>query len=243
MWNQKEIFEQIEIIDGKKAPTLVIQNATYLHSIFKKWMTGNIWILQDRIIYTGPKMPAQLEGTEIVDATGKRIVPGYIEPHVHPFQLYNPETFAQYAGRLGTTTFLADNLTFFMMLGNEKAFKVLDQLNELPFTFYWWARFDSQTVLRHEKEVFNIHDIKEWISRKDVLMGGELTGWPRLLNGDEAMLEAMDASKQAGKKVEGHFPGASDRTLARMKLLGTDGDHEAMTAEEVERRLLQGYAV
>ncbi|MCG3086402.1 adenine deaminase C-terminal domain-containing protein [Sporosarcina cyprini] len=243
MWNQKEIFEQIEIIDGKKAPTLVIQNAIYLHSIVKKWVTGNIWIAGDRIIYTGSKMPVQLEGTEIVDATGKRIVPGYIEPHVHPFQLYNPETFAQYAGRLGTTTFLADNLTFFMMLGNEKAFKVLDQLNELPFTFYWWARFDSQTVLRHEKEIFNIHDIKEWIARKDVLMGGELTGWPRLLNGDQAMLEAMGAAKQAGKKVEGHFPGASDRTLARMKLLGTDGDHEAMTAEEVERRLLQGYAV
>ncbi|QTD43041.1 adenine deaminase C-terminal domain-containing protein [Sporosarcina sp. Te-1] len=243
MWNQKEIFEQIEIIDGKKSPTLVIQNATYLHSIFKKWMTGHIWIAGDRIIYAGPKMPVQLEGAEIVDAAGKRIVPGYIEPHVHPFQLYNPETFAQYAGRLGTTTFLADNLTFYMMLGNEKAFKIMDQLNDLPFAFYWWVRFDSQTVLQHEKELFNIKDIQEWIARKDVLMGGELTGWPRLLNGDRTMLDAMEAAKQAGKKIEGHFPGASDRTLARMKLLGTDGDHEAMTAEEVERRLLQGYAV
>ncbi|MBB4825541.1 adenine deaminase [Sporosarcina luteola] len=243
MWNQKEIFEQIEIIDGKQAPSLVIQNATYLHSIFKKWMTGHIWIAGDRILYVGPKMPVKLEETEIIDATGKRIVPGYIEPHVHPFQLYNPETFAQYAGRLGTTTFLADNLTFFMMLGNEKAFKIIEQLNDLPFTFYWWARFDSQTVLQREKELFNRKDIQEWIERKDVLMGGELTGWPRLLNGDQTMLDAMEAAKQAGKKIEGHFPGASDRTLARMKLLGTDGDHEAMTAEEVERRLLQGYAV
>ena len=44
-------------------------------------------------------------------------------------------------------------------------------------------------------------------------------------------------------KIEGHFPGASERTLARMKLLGADGDHEAMTVEEVERRIMQGYAV
>ena len=179
---------------------------------------------------------------EIVDAASKKIVPGYIEPHVHPFQLYNPETFADYAGRLGTTTFLSDNLTFFLLLGNERTFKLIDQLNELPFSFYWWARFDSQTVLQNEKDVFNKEAISEWLKRDDVLMGGELTGWPRLLNGDPDMMASLIAAKKAGKKIEGHFPGASDRTLARMKLIGADGDHEAMTIEEVEARLLQGYA-
>jgi adenine deaminase len=178
-----------------------------------------------------------------VDATGKWIVPGYIEPHVHPFQLYNPESFADYAGRLGTTTFLSDNLTFFMMLGNEKAFNIIDQLNDLPFSFYWWARFDSQSILQNERDVFNLEDISQWIARRDVLMGGELTGWPRLLAGDRAMLASVAEAKLAGKKIEGHFPGASERTLARMKLLGADGDHEAMTTDEVEARLLQGYAV
>ncbi|WP_252504250.1 adenine deaminase C-terminal domain-containing protein [Sporosarcina sp. Marseille-Q4943] len=243
MWEQREIQRQIEIINGKIAPDIIIQNATYLHSIFKKWVTGNIWITGDRIVYVGERMPAMTEGAEIVDALNKRIVPGYIEPHVHPFQLYNPETFADYAGKLGTTTFLSDNLTFFLLLGNERAFKLIDQLNELPFSFYWWARFDSQTILQNEREVFNIEAISEWLQRDDVLMGGELTGWPRLMNGDPDMAAAVARAKQAGKKIEGHFPGASERTLARMKLLGVDGDHEAMTIEEVETRLLQGYAV
>ncbi|MCM3639183.1 amidohydrolase family protein [Sporosarcina luteola] len=242
MWDQHEIQRQLGVINGKVAPDLIIQNATYLHSIFKKWVTGNIWIKEDRIVYAGGRMPAMTEGSEIVDATGKKIVPGYIEPHVHPFQLYNPETFADYAGRLGTTTFLSDNLTFFMLLGNEKSFKLIDQLNELPFSFYWWARFDSQTVLQNETDVFNQEAIGEWLKRDDVLMGGELTGWPRLLKGDPDLMASVLAAKQAGKKIEGHFPGASERTLARMKLLGTDGDHEAMTTEEVEARLLQGYA-
>lgn len=242
MWDQQEIQLQLGVINGKVAPDIIIQNATYLHSIFKKWVTGNIWIKGDRIVYAGGRMPAMTEGAEIVDATGKRIVPGYIEPHVHPFQLYNPETFADYAGRLGTTTFLSDNLTFFLLLGNERAFELIDQLNDLPFSFYWWARFDSQTVLQNEREVFNQEAIGEWLERDDVLMGGELTGWPRLMNGDPDMTASVIAAKQAGKKIEGHFPGASERTLARMKLLGTDGDHEAMTTEEVEARLFQGYA-
>ncbi|MFD1203536.1 adenine deaminase C-terminal domain-containing protein [Sporosarcina contaminans] len=243
MWDQQEIANQIEILNAKQAPDLIITNATYLHSIYKKWVEGNIWVSGDRIVYAGSRMPATTEGAEIVNAENKKIVPGYIEPHVHPFQLYNPETFAEYAGRVGTTTFLSDNLTFFINLGNEKAFKIIDQLNELPFSFYWWARFDSQTVLREEKELFNLESIAEWLKREDVLMGGELTGWPRLLNGDVDMMNALMAAKKAGKKIEGHFPGASERTLARMKLIGADGDHEAMTVDEVEARLLQGYAV
>src|SRR5690606_12996960 len=50
-------------------------------------------------------------------------------------------------------------------------------------------------------------------------------------------------TKRLGKKIEGHFPGASEKTLAKMMLLGADSDHEAMTGEEVKRRLMQGYMV
>ncbi|ARK26205.1 adenosine deaminase [Sporosarcina sp. P37] len=243
MWKSDEIQSQLAIIDGKKAPDIVIENATYLHSIFKKWMQGHIWIQGDRIVYVGDRMPAMLEGTERVDATGKKIVPGYIEPHVHPSQLYNPETFADYSSRRGTTTFLSDNLTLFSVLDQQTAFTFIDQLNELPFSFYWWARVDSQTLLQNEKELFNPDSIAKWMERPDVLMTGELTGWPRLLRGDQNIMQSLIESKRLRKKIEGHFPGASERTLARMKLLGADGDHEAMTVEEVERRLQQGYAV
>ena len=90
-----------------KKHELVIQNGEYLHSIYKKWIiTGNIWVSGDRIVYAGQALPKNLEGTEIVDASGKKIVPGYIEPHVHPFQLYNPQTFADFAAQVGTTTFI-----------------------------------------------------------------------------------------------------------------------------------------
>jgi len=234
---------QLHMIDGKKAPDLIITNAEYLHSIYKKWVTGNIWIAGDRIVYAGKEMPAMTEGAEIFDAAGKKIVPGYIEPHVHPFQLYNPRTFADYASRLGTTTFISDNLILFMSLDNETSFALLDELNKLPFSFYWWARFDSQTILQNEAELFNLASIKEWIERPEVLVGGELTGWPRLMTGETNMVASVNAAKIGGKKIEGHFPGASERTLARMRLLGTDGDHEAMTIEEVEARLLHGYGV
>jgi adenine deaminase len=243
LWKIEEIRHQLSIVGGKASPDKIITNATYLHSMFKKWVQGNIWISNDRIIYAGPELPTSTDGTEVIDASGQYIVPGYIEPHVHPFQLYHPQSFADYASQLGTTTFLSDNLILFLLLENQKAFTILDQLNELPFSFYWWARFDSQTELENEDEIFTTKSIGEWLERPDVLMGGELTAWPRLLAGDDQMLYWLQTAKKNGKKIEGHFPGASDKTLARMRLLGADGDHEAMTVEEVERRLLHGYAV
>lgn len=243
IWKIEEIRHQIDVVNGTQAPDILITNATYLHSHLKKWITGNIWIVKDRIVYTGSEMPLISDKTEVYDATGQKIVPGYIEPHVHPFQLYNPQTFADYAAQLGTTTFIADNLILFLMLKNKKAFSIMDQLKELPFAFYWWARFDSQTELENEEELFTSKKVGEWIERPDVIMGGELTGWPRLLSGDDQMLYWMQQAKTNGMKIEGHFPGASERTLARMRLLGADGDHESMTIEEVERRILHGYAV
>ncbi|RKJ69914.1 adenine deaminase, partial [Butyricicoccus sp. 1XD8-22] len=223
--------------------TIVLKNARYLHSIFKKWLTGNIWILENRIIYVGQKMPLNLTETEVIDLEGKTVVPGYMEPHVHPFQLYNPHSFADFAAQTGTTTFIADNMTFMLSLPNKKAFAIIDQLKSLPFSFYWWVRFDSQTELDNEDALFTNKAILEWINRPDTVVGGELTGWPRLLNGDDQMLYWIQCAKLKSKKIEGHFPGASERTLAKMKLFGTNGDHESMTVEEVERRILHGYAV
>ena len=125
----------------------------------------------------------------------------------------------------------------------EKAFTLLDRMAELPFTFYWWTRFDSQTELVGEDQKFTSKAVGEWLERPDVILGGELTGWPKLLAGDDQMLYWIQKAKISLKKIEGHFPGASEKTLARMKLLGADGDHEAMTVDEVETRLLHGYGV
>lgn len=242
-WRIHEIRKQVAVIDGQEAPSLVLKNARYLHSVLKQWISGNIWILGDRIVYVGQEMPSNLTKTKVIDLQGKVVVPGYIEPHVHPFQLYNPQSFADFAAQTGTTMFIADNMTFVLSLPNEKAFSILDQLKKLPFSFYWWVRFDSQTELENEDELFTNKSVFEWLERNDVLLGGELTGWPRLLHGDDLMLYWIQATKMKGKKIEGHFPGASEKTITRMKLFGVDGDHEAMTVEEVERRILHGYAV
>ncbi|PFV72135.1 adenosine deaminase [Bacillus sp. AFS059628] len=242
-WSNKQLREHVEVIDGKRSPHILIKNATYLNSYMCEWVQAHIWIYDDRIIYVGEKLPAQLQECEVIDCDGKYVVPSYIEPHAHPYQLYNPETLANYAMQFGTTTFINDNLTLFFTLQREEAFHLLDEFEKIPASMYWWCRFDGQTELQNGESLFNREEITEWLKHKAVLQGGELTAWPKLLHGDDEMLHWVQETKRLHKKVEGHFPGASETTLAKLKLLGTDCDHEAMTGQEAFARLMQGYTV
>lgn len=242
-WKNKHLREHVSVLDGKLPPTILLKNARYLNQTFRKWMTANIWIYEDRIVYVGEKMPENIEGCEIIDCSDVLLVPGYIEPHAHPFQLYNPHSFARYASQFGTTTLINDNLVLALQLEKKKAFSLLNELRNIPVSMYWWCRFDSQTELLNEEHVFSHGNIKAWLDHDAVLQGGELTGWPKLLDGDDMMLHWIQEAKRMRKKIEGHFPGASEKTLAKMMLLGADCDHEAMTGKEVLNRLLQGYMV
>ncbi|WP_338472669.1 adenine deaminase C-terminal domain-containing protein [Niallia sp. XMNu-256] len=242
-WSNDQIRKQVEVLDEVIHPHMILKNATYLNSYLQQWLVANIWIYEDRIVYVGEKLPEQLDGCEVIACHGQFLVPGYIEPHTHPCQLYNPLTLAEHSGQFGTTTLISDNLTFFLQLTNESAFQLLNDLNNLPSSMYWWCRFDANTELDHLQEMFNHEDIMQWIQHPSVLQGGELTEWPRLVNGDNQMLTWLQETKKLNKKVEGHFPGASERTLAKLMVMGADCDHEAMTGQEALTRLMQGYVV
>ncbi|WP_078429298.1 adenine deaminase C-terminal domain-containing protein [Alkalihalobacterium alkalinitrilicum] len=240
-WTKKLLRQQLAVIRGELAPTVVLKNTTYLNSVRKKWLKANIWIYQDRIVYVGDQMPGMTKGTTVYDCSGQYIVPGYIEPHSHPFQLYNPHSFAKYASTRGTTTLINDNLMIFLHLEKKKALSLIEELDELPTSMYWWARYDAQTEIGEEEEYFSNSRMKSWLEHHLVVQGGELTSWPKVLAGDDSILHWMQETRRLRKPIEGHFPGASERTLTQMALLGVTSDHEAMTGEDVVTRLNLGY--
>ncbi len=130
-----------------------------------------------------------------------------------------------------------------MHSGKKKALTILEELKKQPVQYFWWSRYDLQTEVLNEDQLLSFDVRKQWIEHPDVIQGGELTGWPRLMDGDDLMLHCMQATKKLRKRIEGHFPGASEKTLTKMKLFGADSDHEAMNGDEVMRRLELGYYV
>ncbi|MCD8511272.1 MAG: amidohydrolase family protein [Bacillus sp. (in: Bacteria)] len=206
-------------------------------------MKGNIWIYNDRIIYVGDELPkCKSEQMEVFDASNLLAVPGYIEHHAHPFQLYHPLTLAQYASERGTTTLINDNLFLFLHLSKKKALTLIEDIQKTPATMLWWARYDAQTELNNGDDIFSYSNMKAWLDHPYVVQGGELTDWLSVLNGDDNILHWMQETKDVRKPIEGHFPGAGEKTLTQMALLGVDGDHESMSGEDVLKRLDMGMA-
>ena len=65
-WTKRLLRQQLAVIRGELPPSIVLKNATYLNSARRKWLNGNIWIFQDRVVYVGEQMPNKLKDTEIV---------------------------------------------------------------------------------------------------------------------------------------------------------------------------------
>ncbi|WP_080873681.1 adenine deaminase C-terminal domain-containing protein [Oceanobacillus timonensis] len=242
LWRNRELRQHIKVVDGTVAPGIVLTNATYLNVYTNQWLKANIWMYENRIVYVGEKLPEETTGTYFYDCQGKFVVPGYIEPHAHPFQAANPEETVMHAAKTGTTTFVNDNLTWYLLLNKKKTFSMMNTFSKLPVNMFWWNRFDSQTMLK-DNQMFNTKDILDWAEHPMVVQGGELTDWPSLLTGGDRLLYWMQEMKKFGKPIEGHLPGASSRTLTKMKLFGISSDHESMSAEDVLKRLELGYRV
>ncbi|MDP4157447.1 MAG: amidohydrolase family protein, partial [Bacillota bacterium] len=206
-WKNRQIREHISVLEGKTSPTILLKNALYLNQALRQWIRGNIWIHHDRIVYVGDQLPECTSDCEVVDCTNEIIVPGYIEPHSHPFQLYNPHSIAEYAATIGTTALINDNMAIILHLNKKEAFSLMRDLRSIPSAMFWWCRFDAQSEIMHEEEIFSHSNVKSWLEHDAVLQGGELSGWPKLLDGDDMMLHWIQEAKRMRKQIEGHFPG------------------------------------
>src|SRR5438094_8113002 len=78
--------------------------------------------------------------TTVLDATDKVLVPGYIDPHVHPAHVTTPSALARFVLPRGTTSVFADTLQL-LELGGVRAFlRVADALTGAPLKYYWVIR-------------------------------------------------------------------------------------------------------
>ena len=86
------------------------------------WVAANVEFEDGVITYVGPREPA----CTAIDVAGKVLVPGYIEPHTHPWCLYSPTSLLEVAVPDGTTTLVYDNLFFFLSHGVDGLRTIVD---------------------------------------------------------------------------------------------------------------------
>ena len=82
--------EMLQASRGKIPAKLVLKNAVVLNVFTKEWLTQDVAVWDGRIIGVG-----RYEGREEIDLTGKYLVPGFFDAHVHiESSMLTPAAFA-----------------------------------------------------------------------------------------------------------------------------------------------------
>ena len=228
---------------GERAADLVLRGGSLLNVLTGEIYPANVAITGERIAYAGLREDMIGPRTRVLDVTGRMLVPGYIDPHVHPANLVTPSAFARHILPLGTTTVVADTLQFWQTGGARAVRTVADALAGSPLKFFWMLRVHGQSRVRDEARQFPLRALAAALTHPWVLAVGEVTRWPEAHRGDRELLRRLDLALAQGRRVEGHTAGASAEKLPGLAIAGLTSDHEPITAREVLERARQGIAV
>ena len=232
--------ELIQVARGKEPADLFFTGGELLNVYSGEVVKANLAVKGERIAYLGDSDRMVGSKTRVIDTTDRLLVPGYIEPHAHPVQLYNPAAYADHVLTRGTTLSVNDNLFFFNSMPLESLIEMVEDMSRHPVKMLWSARLDPQTYTEEAAALFSPENVSRLIRHPWFVQVGELTDWPSMLDGDETMQNWMVETADWGKRAEGHAPGASENTLNPLAAAGVTACHESIKLEDVLRRLRLG---
>ncbi|MBI3997434.1 MAG: adenine deaminase [Armatimonadetes bacterium] len=239
----EEVRALMTVGRGQAAPDLLIVGGTILNVYSGELHPGTIAVAGGRIAYVRDRALTAGPQTTVIDARGRILAPGYIDPHTHIFALCSPDQLAAALLPRGTTTVVADTLMLLLATPPEVTPQVMDALAALPMRHFWFLRLHAQSHSPDETTLVTDARLEGLVQREDVRTVGELTRWPQVYAGDATVLTRIGRALAAGRRVEGHLPGVSADRLQVVAAAGVSSDHEAITAEQALARLRAGLYV
>lgn len=176
-----------------------------------------------------------------IDLGGARVVPGFIDAHVHvESSLLNPIEYSRLVAKHGTTTVIADPHEIanvcgkagidYMIASSRDA--AVDILLMLPSCV-------PATPLDECCEVLDADTLSAYRELEVVAGLGEMMNVPGVLNEDPEVLKKISLFDI----VDGHAPGLAGDDLSAYILAGPDSDHETTTYAEGLEKLRKGMYI
>ena len=237
---KEQLKKLIQTANGVIPADVVIQNCKVVNVFSGEIQEGDIAISDGQIAGIG-----SYEGKEVIDAEGRYAAPGFIDSHIHIESSYvSPEELGRLIVPHGGTTIMADphemanvcgeeGLKYMIEAGKRTA---LDIKFELPSCV-------PATPFENAGAVLGAAEIEGLISNPDFVGLGEFMNFPGVIGTADDVMGKIIAAKKAGKWIDGHGSGLSDKALNAYVSAGILGDHECSTVEEMKERLDRGMYV
>ena len=245
----KEIRDNRRLADtalGREPADTVIKDGVLMDVYTGRILPGRSVAIRDRwIAYVGPDAEHTIgEKTEVIEADGRLICPGYIDAHTHLATYWDIADFLAYTIPCGITTHFTEAEAYAFILGSEGFKAFLDQIENQPVKIYGLIPPMISLSPVSEPLLINRDKIKDLLKDPRVMGLGESFWQGTIMTRDNRVLELIQETLKAGKSVEGHAAGAFDRKLAAYAGAGALSCHEAISTDDVLSRLELGlYAM
>ena len=222
---------------GSEPAELVLKNVEYLNVFTGEFLTGDIAIAGGRVAGVG-----RYRGKAEIDCSGKTVVPGFIDSHIHmESSMLSPAQFARAAAPHGTTAIVTDPHEIANVCGENGIQYMLRATRGLPLDVFFMvpscvpcSQFDENGC------TLGTETIRRFLTEERVLGLAEMMNYPGVLYEDPATLEKIDCALAEGGMVDGHAPGLTDKQLNAYIGAGVTSDHEATSYEEALEKLRLG---
>jgi adenine deaminase len=229
------LARRLAVARGDEQADIVVRGGRVLSVFTREWLDVDIAVADGWIAGLG-----EYDGREVVDASGRYVVPGFIDAHMHlESTKLLPDEFARLVLPLGTTAVVLDPHELANVLGTDGVHWLLDACDGLPLDFYFMASSSiPASAFESPRRPLLSGDLESLLRRRRVLGLAEMMNFPGVINGDPAELQKLALAE--GVHVDGHAPGVLGRALNAYAAAGIRSDHEALTVDEGRERLRSG---
>ncbi len=233
------LLQAIEMARLKRDADVVLAGVKVLNVFTGEVTTSNVALGRGRIVGVGSQYR---RAQEIFDLSGRYLLPGFIEGHIHiESSLLTPEGFAEAVVPRGTTAVVADPHEIANVLGLQGVRYMLWASRNLPLDCYFMApSCVPATRLETAGASLEPAAVAEILKDKRVLGLAEVMDYMGVVQGKREVLEKIILARSQGKVVDGHAPGLTGKELAAYLCAGIGSDHESTTIEEAQEKLRLG---
>ena len=230
----------IAVAAGREKADLVLKNAKYLNVFSNEFLCGDIAVANGLIAGVG-----KYDGKTEIDVSGKLVLPGFIDAHIHlESSMVPPAEFAKAVVAHGTTTVITDPHEITNVMGIDGVEYMIQASQNLPIDVHFMMpSCVPATEIDESGAELDCKDIDLYLDNKKVLGLAEMMNYVGVINGDKNVLSKIVTSQAHHKKIDGHAPELSGNDLNAYIAAGVYSDHECSTFENALEKLRKGQFI
>lgn len=236
----------VDVAMGRKQADLVVRNGRWVNVYSGEIVPGaDVAIVGGRFAYVGRDAGHTIgEGTKIVDAAGRYLVPGLCDGDMHVESgLVTVTEFARAVIPHGTTTMFVDPHEIANVLGMAGVKLMNDEAQTLPVNIFVQVPscVPSAPGLENAGATLSAADVREALAWPNIIGLGEMMNFPGVAANDSKMVAEIAATRAAGLTVGGHYASPDlGRAFHAYAAGGPADDHEGTTVDDAIARVRQG---